>query len=325
MEEEQDHQPCQERAKRALNCEPANGILHIGGLIELEADFNVFRNQRLHSWQFCLDTVHHVQRGGIGTLCDGDVYSPTSIDEGVPGQDVAAVLDCSNVTQEYGRSCSCSDRQTAKFLDLRHDRVQRCQTINIAGSDISCGQDRIARRHCFNHFVRRHVVCAQSVWINADNHCSLVTAEGRWSRDPWQGGKHWSHPEVLDFSYAPRLAGKDKVANRNTAGVEAHNERGDRPRRHKGTGPLYVRDRLRQGLTHISAGMKVEFDQADVLDGFRFDVLNARDVEEMVFIIRDEVPLHLGRIHPTIGLRYVNHRKLEIRKNIHWHTHEREN
>ncbi len=65
--------------------------------------------------------------------------------------------------------------------------------------------------------------------------------------------------------------------------------------------------------------MKEELDEADILNGSRFDVLNARDVEEVVFVIRNEEAFHLRRIHAAIRLCDVDHRQIEIRKDVHRH------
>ena len=37
--------------------------------------------------------------------------------------------------------------------------------------------------------------------------------------------------------------------------------------------------------------MEEEFDQPDTLNGFRFDVLDARDVEEVILVVRDDEAL----------------------------------
>src|SRR5262245_49245733 len=71
--------------------------------------------------------------------------------------------------------------------------------------------------------------------------------------------------------------------------------------------------------------MKEELDQSDVLNGFRFDVLDARDVQEVVFVVRDKIALHLRRVHAAVRLRDVDHRQVEVRKDVHRHPRQREN
>ena len=69
--------------------------------------------------------------------------------------------------------------------------------------------------------------------------------------------------------------------------------------------------------------MKEEFDEADTLNGLRLDVLDARDVQEVIFVVRDQIALHLRRSHPAVGLRDVDHRQIEIREDVHGHSRQR--
>src|SRR4051812_17501284 len=48
-------------------------------------------------------------------------------------------------------------------------------------------------------------------------------------------------------------------------------------------------------------------------------MLNAGDVEEVIFVVISEVTLHLRRVHSAIRLRHVNRRHSERRKNIARH------
>src|SRR5262249_28362167 len=48
-------------------------------------------------------------------------------------------------------------------------------------------------------------------------------------------------------------------------------------------------------------------------------------VKKMVLIVGDQVPLHLRWIHSSVRLRNVDHRKLQIRKDVHRHSNQREN
>src|SRR5438105_4824969 len=65
--------------------------------------------------------------------------------------------------------------------------------------------------------------------------------------------------------------------------------------------------------------MKLKFDQADALDGFRFDVLDAVDVEEVILVIVNQESFHLRRVDATIRLRHVENRHAEIGKDVTWH------
>jgi len=62
--------------------------------------------------------------------------------------------------------------------------------------------------------------------------------------------------------------------------------------------------------------MKVELAQTDALDRFRFDVFNARDVEKVILVIRNQEALHLRRTYATVRLGDIDHRQIEIRKDI---------
>src|ERR1051326_6602193 len=65
--------------------------------------------------------------------------------------------------------------------------------------------------------------------------------------------------------------------------------------------------------------MKLKFDQGGALNRFGFDMLDPRDIEEMVFVIVSQEAFHLRRIHPSIRLRHINGRNPKGRKYIPWH------
>src|SRR5207248_5829664 len=117
---------------------------------------------------------------------------------------------------------------------------------------------------------------------------------------------------------------KDQLPDRHASRIEAHYKRRDRARRHESARPFDVSDRLRQRLAHIRARMKEELDEADVLNRPRFDVLNARDVEKVIFVVRDKEAFHLRWIHAAIRLRDVDHRQVEIWKDVYGHALQRE-
>jgi len=70
--------------------------------------------------------------------------------------------------------------------------------------------------------------------------------------------------------------------------------------------------------------MELELDQRYALDRFAFDMLDAGDVEEMVFVIVDDEPFHLRRIKAAIRLRDVNGWHPEIREDIPGHPIDRQ-
>ena len=48
-------------------------------------------------------------------------------------------------------------------------------------------------------------------------------------------------------------------------------------------------------------------------------MLDAGDVEEMVLVIVDEKPFHLGRVHAAIGLGDIENRDAEVGENVAGH------
>ena len=71
--------------------------------------------------------------------------------------------------------------------------------------------------------------------------------------------------------------------------------------------------------------MKLKLDQGHSLDRFRFDVLDACDVEKVIFIVVDEKSFHLGRVHTAVRLRHVKDRDAEIREHVSRHPPDGEN
>ena len=53
---------------------------------------------------------------------------------------------------------------------------------------------------------------------------------------------------------------------------------------------------------------------------FDLDVFDPGDVKEMIFVIVDEKPFHLGRIHAAVRLGDIKHRHTEIGENIARHA-----
>src|SRR3981189_2953407 len=70
--------------------------------------------------------------------------------------------------------------------------------------------------------------------------------------------------------------------------------------------------------------MELELDQPYALDRFAFDMLDARDVEEVVFIQFYDKPLHLRRVHPAVWLGYIQDGHPEIWKDVPGHAVDRQ-
>src|SRR5262245_5293169 len=104
--------------------------------------------------------------------------------------------------------------------------------------------------------------------------------------------------------------------DRHAAGIEPHHERWHGSGRHEGARAINVADRLSKRLGHVCAGVELQLDEPDALDRLAFDMLDAGDVEEMVFVIVDDEAFHLRGIKTAIRLREVDGRHAEIGKDI---------
>ena len=93
--------------------------------------------------------------------------------------------------------------------------------------------------------------------------------------------------------------------------------------RHEGPGPVDVADRLGHGLGHVGAGVEVQLHQGGALDVLRFDVMDAGDVEEVVFVVVGEEPFHLAGVHAAVGLGHVDDRQVERGEDVHLHARAR--
>src|SRR5260370_12329581 len=109
------------------------------------------------------------------------------------------------------------------------------------------------------------------------------------------------------------------------AGVKTHYERRERAGWDEGSRTVDIANRLRYGLAHVRARMERQLQQPHVLDRLRFNRLNAGDVEKMVFVVVDKIAFHLRRGHSTERLRDVNHRQIQVRKNIDRHSQKSKN
>ena len=212
-----------------------------------------------------------------------------------------------------------------QVLDAGNNRVDWSQPQQIAGSHIPGGHDHIAGVESLNDLLRRHAVGPQTIRVDADHNGSGCSAKGRWCRDAGQSGKQRPHTverDILDLSHRTRRTGEYEIAYRNTPRVEAQDEWRDRSRRHEGAGAVHVPHRLRRRLAHVGAGLKRQLYQPHVLNGLRFDRLNSRDVKEMIFVVVNEVAFHLCWGHTPEWLRHINHRQVQVGKNVHRHAHD---
>ena len=166
-------------------------------------------------------------------------------------------------------------------------------------------------------------VLAQLVRIERDHDGALIPSERRRGRDSRKRGKHRAHPiqcEILNFGLRAIRANKGELTYRNAAGIKARDERRDCSRGHKGPGPVYVADGLRHGIGHVGVRLKHQLHQRGALDISALDVLNADDVEEVIFEVVVEKSFHLAGIHSAIGLCDVDSSVADDWKDVDAHA-----
>ena len=116
------------------------------------------------------------------------------------------------------------------------------------------------------------------------------------------------------------LAGEHQVAHRHRARVKTNDKGIHGSIGHEGVGAVHVGDGLGEGLAHVRARMEGEFQQAVALNRLVLDALNAVDVEEVVFVVEDQIPFHLRRAHAAVRLGDVNDREIQVRKDVDAHA-----
>jgi hypothetical protein len=215
-----------------------------------------------------------------------------------------------------------SDRDVLQLLDVANQRVDRHDRHELADPDVARGTDRVAVGQCSDQLIGRERVGPQPLGIGPDHHGALVAAEGRRRRDPRQAGEHRADLEqrlVLDLADRPGLAREHEIAHGHAAGVEPGDEGRDGARRHEGARAGDVADGLGHRLGHVGAGVEEELHHRHALDVAALDVVDARNVQEVIFVIVGEQPLHLGRVHAAVGLGHVDHRQIEVREDVDRH------
>src|SRR3984893_10206148 len=308
-QKQQHHEACEHRAESTFEEQALDGARHVGGLVELITDLNIVRQYGLEAWQVGFDGLHDREGRGVRSFGYGDVDRAASIHQRVAGLDVGAVLDRSDVAYEDRLRSLRADGNVVQALEIPDNGVHRHHWHEVADADVTRWADRVAGSQRPHHLVRRHVVGTQLVGIQANEDGALARAERRRCRYAWQRREQWTHLEerrVLKLGDRFRLAGEDEVADRHAASIEPDHERRDGSRRHECARAVHVADGLGQRLGHVGAGMELELDQRYALDRFAFDMLDAGNIEEMVFVIVDDEPFHLRRIKAAIGLRDVD-------------------
>ena len=312
-QEQQDHDAGQQRAEQAFSHNRQQRISHIRRLVKFVVDFDLRRNGGLELREIRFDFVYDAQRRGIGALGDGNVHGPPPIHLGITRDDVAGILYRAHVAEKDGRARTCANWEILQVLNIRNHGIDRCESQQIAGAYVPRRHDGVSRIQCLDDFLGRHAVGTEAIRVNTDDNRSCGTTKGRGGGHSRQSRKQRPHTvqrKILDLRDTPRRTGKNQIADGHAACVEPHNEWGNSARRHKRAGAVDVADGLSQRLAHICFGVKRELNQADILNGFRFHGLNPGDVQEMIFVVVDEIAFHLRGRHAAERLRHVNNRQV---------------
>src|SRR6266571_3695263 len=70
--------------------------------------------------------------------------------------------------------------------------------------------------------------------------------------------------------------------------------------------------------------MEHKLEQRLPRDASAFHVIDAGDVEEVIFVVVRQISFHLLWIHAAIRLGHIDHRIADLRKYIHWHSLKRQ-
>ena len=323
-QKKKDHEAGERGTEDALLKKIAQGALDPGALVELEGNVNVLGAGGFEFCEVGFDEAHHRESRRVAALGHGHVHRAPPVHEGDAREQVAAVAHLGDVPQEDASLGRHSQRDRCEVLDVFDDRIGGDDGKGIWGREISTGADRVGSRDRSHDLIRREGISPESIGFHRDEDCAGTAAEGGWRGNTGQRGKKRAHHVQSGVLHlADGAVGvvrrKDQVPDGYTARVEAGDEGSRSARRHKGPGPVHVGDRFRHRVAHVRSRMELELHDGGALDGLRFHVLDARDVEEVVLVIIREVPLHLQGIHPAKRLGHVNGRDTQRGKNVACH------
>ena len=298
-------------------------------MIELVADFHGIGDGGLEFREVGLHEVHDGERGGIGAFGDGDVDGAAAVREGVGGDEVGAILDGGDVAEEDGALRGDAERDGGEVLDVFGDGVDGDDRVFVAEVHVARRAEDIGGGHGLDEVVRGKSIRAEAVGFGVDDDGAGAAAEGRRRGDAGEGGEERADAVeggVLHLADGDVgvVGGEDEVADGDAAGVEAGDEGAGGTGGHEGAGAVHIGDDLGHGGGHVGAGVKLEFHQGRALDGLRLYVLDAGDVEEVIFVVVGDVALHLGGVHAAEGLRNVDRGDAERGKRIARHALESE-
>jgi hypothetical protein len=328
-QEKQHHQAGEDRAQAAFLEQVVDRAVDHRRLVELVAHLEPLGEQLLELGDVLLHQVHHLERRGVATLGDGQVDRAASVRQCIRRDDIRRVLDRGDVAHEHGAGRPALEGHRLEILDVRDNGVGRDDGILVVQVHVARRADDVAPRERLHDVVGRQAVGLHAVGVDVDRDGARAAAEGRRGRDAGQRGE--GGPDAVErlvlhlIERDVRVVGReDEIADGDAAGVEAHDERRDRARRHEGARAVHLGDRLGHGLRHVRARVELELHDRGALDGLRLDVFDAGNVEEMVFVTVGEVALHLGGIHAAVGLGDVDGGDAQRREDVARHPLQRE-
>src|SRR5204863_2636695 len=92
-QEQEHHQAGEHGAECALCHQAADRIRDVRRLVELEPDIHILGDGLFEIGYGRFDSIDDGERGGVGTLGDGNVYGALAVDVHVRGDEVGAVID----------------------------------------------------------------------------------------------------------------------------------------------------------------------------------------------------------------------------------------
>ena len=215
----------------------------------------------------------------------------------VSDYDIRAVFDGSDVPQVNRRPRAEPYRRVQQFLDVPPERrVGGSKADQVSRTEVSGRKDDRGPVRGRDDFFRREPVRSHLFRIHSDDDAALIASKRRGRGDAGEGGEDRPHAvegDVLHLARASVGARQHELRHGNAAGVVAHDEGRDRARRHESPGAIHIPDDLRHRLAHVGVGMEDQLHERDALDIFRFDVLDAGDVKEVVLVIVGQIALHL--------------------------------
>src|SRR4029079_7154681 len=122
--------------------EAADGVGDIRRLIELQAYIHVFGHHLLEVGDGGFDAFDYAQGGGVGACGDRDVDRTFSVDVGVCGDDVGAVLYRADVAQVNGGSGDRTDGRVEQFREVAAEgRAGARDTFHLSGEHVAGRHD----------------------------------------------------------------------------------------------------------------------------------------------------------------------------------------